>query len=121
MSEINADFENKIIERVTLEEYIKKFDSEIQNIFYDTYGRSLEAMPQNLLQSNLSMNRFLEGLLNLNNVRSQKIILMGLGLSPVQQRPYKKWLRHSVLQGNGFGKSNACLCGDLDPMLGARS
>jgi len=79
MSEINADFENEIIERVTLEECIKKFDPEIRNIFYDAFGSSLEAMPQNLLQSNLSMDRFLEGLLKLNNVRSQKIILMRLG------------------------------------------
>lgn len=79
MSEINADFENEIIERVTIEECIKKFDPEIRNIFYDAYGRSLEAMPQNLLQSNLSMDRFLEGLLSLNSTRSQKIILMRLG------------------------------------------
>ena len=79
MLEINSDFENEIIEKITLEEYIKQFDSEIRHIFYNTYGKSLEAMPQNLLQSNLSMNRFLEGLLNLNNVRSQKIILMRFG------------------------------------------
>ena len=79
MSEINADFENEIIERVTIEECIQKFDPEIRNIFYDAYGRSLEAIPQKLLQSNLSMDRFLEGLLKLNNVRSQKIILMRFG------------------------------------------
>lgn len=79
MSEISADFENEIIERITLEEYIKQFDPEIQNIFHNVYGRSLEAMPQNLLQSNLSMDRFLEGLLSLNSTRSQKIILMRLG------------------------------------------
>lgn len=57
---------------------IKQFDPEIRNIFCDEYGKSLEAMPQYLLQSNLSMDRFLEGLLNLNNVRSPKIILMRL-------------------------------------------
>lgn len=79
MREINMDFENEIIEKVTLEEHIRKFDPEIQNIFYDAYGKSLEAMPRNLLQSNLSMERFLEGLLNLNNVKSQKTILMRFG------------------------------------------
>lgn len=80
MSEISTDFENEIIEKITLEGYIKQFDSEIQNIFYNVYGKSLEAIPQNLLQSNLSMDRFLEGLLSLNNVRSQKNILMRLGI-----------------------------------------
>lgn len=80
MSEISTDFENEIIEKITLEGYIKQFDSEIQCIFYNVYGKSLEAIPQNLLQSNLSMDRFLEGLLSLNNVRSQKIILMRLGI-----------------------------------------
>ena len=79
MNKISMDFEDGIIEKVTLEEYIKKFDPEIQNIFYDAYGKSLEAMPRNLLQSNLSMDRFLEGLLKLNNVNSQKIILMRFG------------------------------------------
>lgn len=81
MSEISMNFANEIIEKVTLEEHIKKFDPEIQNIFYDAYGSSLEAMPQNLLQSNVSMDRFLEVLLNLNNVRSQKIILMRIGFA----------------------------------------
>ena len=80
MREINADVENEIIEKVMLEEYIKQFDSEIQNVFYTAYGKILEAIPQNLMQSNLSMDRFLEGLLSLNNVRSQKIILMRLGI-----------------------------------------
>lgn len=79
MCEINSDFEDEIIEKVTLEECIKKFDPEIRNIFYDAYGGSLKAMQQNLLQTNLSMDRFLERLLALNNVRSQKIILMRLG------------------------------------------
>lgn len=79
MSEINSDFENEIIEKITLEEYIKQFDPEIRNIFYDAYGRSLEAMPQKLLQSNMSMDRLLEGLLKVNNVKSQKIILMRFG------------------------------------------
>lgn len=79
MSEINVDFENEIIEKVTLQEYIRQFDSEIRKIFYNAYGKSLESIPQNLLQSNLSMDRFLEGLLKLNNVRSQKIILMRFG------------------------------------------
>lgn len=79
MSEISTDFENEIIEKIMLEEYIKKFAPEIRNVFYDVYGRTLEAMPQNLLQSSLAMERFVEGLLNLNNVRSQKIILMRLG------------------------------------------
>ena len=79
MSEISTDFESEIIEKITLEGYIKQFDPEIQVIFHNLYGKSLEAMPQNLLQSNLSMDRFLKGLLNLNNVRSQKIILMRLG------------------------------------------
>lgn len=79
MSEVNADFENEIIEKVILEEYILKFDPEIRSIFYDAYGSSLEAIPRKLLQSNLSMDRFLEGLLSLNNVRSQKIILMRFG------------------------------------------
>lgn len=79
MSEISVDFESEIIEKITLEGYIKQFDPEIQDIFKNVYGRSLEAMSQNLLQSNLSMDRFLEGLLSLNSVRSQKIILMRLG------------------------------------------
>lgn len=79
MTEISSDFENEIIEKITLEEYIKQFNPEIRNIFYDAYGKSLEAMPQNLPQANLSMDRFLEGLLNLNNVRFQKIILMRFG------------------------------------------
>ena len=79
MSEISTDYESEIIEKITLEGYIKQFNPEIQVIFHNLYGKSLEAMPQNLLQSNLSMDRFLKGLLNLNNVRSQKIILMRFG------------------------------------------
>lgn len=79
MSEISTDFENEIIEKITLEGYIKQFDPEIQDIFHNVYGKSLEAMPQNLMQSNLSMDRFLERLLDMKNVRSQKIILMRLG------------------------------------------
>ena len=79
MHEISTDFENEIIEKITLEGYIKQFDPEIQDIFHNAYGKSLEAMPQNLLQSNLSMDRFLEGLLSLNSTRSQKIILMRFG------------------------------------------
>ena len=79
MSEISTDFENEIIEKITLEGYIKQFDPEIQAIFHNVYGKSLEAMPQDLLQSNLSMDRFLEGLLSMNSTRSQKMILMRLG------------------------------------------
>lgn len=81
MSEISTDFENEIIEKITLEGYIKQFAPEIQDIFHNVYGKSLEAMPQNLLQSNLSMDRFMESLLSLNSTRSQKIVLMRLGFA----------------------------------------
>lgn len=79
MSEISTDFENEIIEKITLEGYIKQFAPEIQDIFHNVYGKSLEAMPQNLLQSNLSMDRFMESLLSLSSTRAQKIVLMRLG------------------------------------------
>ena len=79
MCEINAAFENEIIEKVTLEDYIKQFDPEIQNILYNTYGSSLEAMLQNMPQTNLSPDRFLERLLKMDNVRNQRIILMRFG------------------------------------------
>lgn len=75
----DTNIENEIIEKVMLEGYIKHFDPEIQKIFYHACGSSLDTMPQNLQQSNLSMDRLLEGLLSLNNVKSQKIILMRLG------------------------------------------
>ena len=79
MCETNTDYENENNEKVTPEDYIKQFNPEIQNIFYNTYGRDLESMPQNLPQTNLSLDRFLDRLLKLNNVNNQRILLMRFG------------------------------------------
>ncbi len=69
----------EIIDGVKLKELIMRFDPDIQDIFYDVCGSELEAIPQNWRSSNISMEQFLESLLKLNNVRSQKIILMRIG------------------------------------------
>ena len=80
LEQIIIDPEEEIIEKIILAEYISRFDPEIQTIFYDAYGKTLEAMPHTLLQSDLPMERFFEYLLMLKNPQSQRLILMRLGI-----------------------------------------
>lgn len=79
MEQLIVDPENEIIGRITLETYISDFDPEIRNIFYNAYGKNLENMPEGLLQTNISMERFLECLLMLTSIKAQMLILMRLG------------------------------------------
>lgn len=79
MEPLIIDPENEIIGRITLETYISDFDPEIQNIFFNAYGKNLESMPEALLQTNISMELFLESLLKLTNTKAQMLILMRLG------------------------------------------
>ena len=79
MEQLIIDPENEIIGRITLETYISDFDPEIQNIFFNAYGKNLESMPEALLQTNVSMELFLESLLKLTNTKAQMLILMRLG------------------------------------------
>lgn len=71
--------EDEIIEKITLEGYISQFDPNIQTVFFDVYGKKLEAISNDLLPSNLSLERFLECLLMLKDVESQMLVLMRLG------------------------------------------
>lgn len=71
--------EDEIIEKITLEGYISQFDPNIQTVFFDVYGKKLEAISLDLLPSNLSLERFLKCLLMLKDVESQMLVLMRLG------------------------------------------
>ncbi len=78
------NLEDEIIEKVDLQEYIKKFDPEIQNILYSAYGKNMEAMPKEVSHPHMKMEMLLQQLLKLNNVKSQKIILMRFGIATGQ-------------------------------------
>lgn len=71
--------EDEIIEKITLEGYISQFDPNIQTVFFDVYGKKLEAISLDLLPSNLTLERFLKCLLMLKDVESQMLVLMRLG------------------------------------------
>lgn len=80
MLETNYFDEDEIIDRITIKECIQKFDPEIQTIFYNAYGKDLEAIQKELLQVVPHAEDLLEKLLDHGNVRTQKIILMRLGI-----------------------------------------
>lgn len=75
-----VDPENEIIEKMTLQEYISRLDPEIQNIFYNAYGKTLESFPKELLQSEQVTERFFESLNMMDNAEQQKLILMRFGV-----------------------------------------
>ncbi len=80
MSDITESWEEEILAQVSIKEYIYKFDPEIQAIFYNSYGKNLDAIPKELLRSDSRIEEMLEQLLKLGSIRSQKIILMRLGI-----------------------------------------
>lgn len=79
MEQMIIEPEDEIIEKLTLKGYISQFDPEIQSVFFNAYGKNPEAIPHELLQSNLSMERFLECLLMMNDTKAQMVILMRFG------------------------------------------
>ena len=79
MEQLVVDPENEIIEKMTLQEHISRLDPEIQNIFYNAYGETLESFPKELLKSEQMMERFFEILNMMDNAEQQKLILMRLG------------------------------------------
>ena len=80
MSEINEIFEDAILAKLSIEKYIKEFDPEIQQVLYNSYGKNLEDLPKEFLNSNDGIGKILEQLLRLGNTMSQKIILMRFGI-----------------------------------------
>ena len=80
MSEINEILEDAIITKLSIEKYIKEFAPEIQQILYKSYGKNLEALPKEFLNSGDGTEKVLEQLLKLGNTTSQKIILMRFGI-----------------------------------------
>ena len=80
MSEINEIFEDAILAKLSIEKYIKEFDPEIQQILYKSYGKNLEDLPKEFLNSCDGIEKILEQLLKLGNTTSQKIILMRFGI-----------------------------------------
>ena len=77
MFEIDEIFEDTIITKISIEEYIKKFEPEIQQIFYDSYGENLENIPKE--GSGYWIVDMLESLLEFKNIKYQKVILMRFG------------------------------------------
>ena len=74
------NLEDIIIERISVQELVKKFQPEIQEILYNSYGAKLESLPERL-NSKTEMEDMLELLLELKDVKSQKIILMRYGIA----------------------------------------
>ena len=79
MENVNEIFEEQIMNKLIIEEYIKQFEPEIQTIFYHLYGENLEAIPEDLLQNPERAEKFFELLLTIHNVKHQKLILMRFG------------------------------------------
>ena len=79
MADMNETFEEEIMNKLIIEEYIKRFDPEIQKIFYHLYGENLEAIPEDLLHNVERAEKFFEILLTVHNVKHQKLILMRFG------------------------------------------
>lgn len=80
MEQLTIDPVNEIIEKMTLQEYISHLDPDIQNIFYNAYGKRLESFPKELLQSEQVTERFFECLYRMENAEQQKLILMRFGV-----------------------------------------
>ena len=80
MLETNEILEDAMIAKVDLEELIKEFDPDIQEIFYNSYGKNLEAIPTELLCPQDRGEGILNHLLKLRNARAQKVILMRFGV-----------------------------------------
>ena len=77
---MTENFEDVIIARMTAQECIENFDPEIQAIFYDRYGKNLEALPETFFHANFSVIDLMERLLKLPSVKHQKIILCRFGI-----------------------------------------
>ena len=80
MPDIVEFWEEEILTKVSIKEYIHKFNPEIQVIFFNSYGKDLEAIPKEFLHSDFRTEYMLEQLLKLGSTRSQKIILMRFGI-----------------------------------------
>ena len=80
MFELAENLEDVILSKIEIEQCIKDFDPEIQEIFYDAYGKNLEAIPKELLYPGCRTEDLLMMLQKLRSVRSQKVILMRFGI-----------------------------------------
>ena len=80
VQEMNETLEDIMITKIGIEERIRKFDPEIQKIFYDSYGEKLGALPRELLQPGCQTEELLEQLLKLGSVNAQKAVLMRFGI-----------------------------------------
>lgn len=73
MVDANEVLENEIIDLINIREYIERFDPEIKDILYDSLGRNLKEV------SKEDIEKFLESLLRLDNIKYQKFILLRYG------------------------------------------
>lgn len=78
-----VSFEEKLIARIDFQNFIKRLDPEIQQIFYNAYGKQLEKMPTIYLLNDRflrKVNDFLEIIDQVCSVPEQKVLLMRYGI-----------------------------------------
>ncbi|MBR5800872.1 MAG: hypothetical protein IKY23_12520 [Lachnospiraceae bacterium] len=76
----NNNFEDEILEKTLIAEYISKFSPEIRDVFYASYGKNLEALPQEMLKRDVKMDEFLKRILEVRKKDAQKVILLRVGI-----------------------------------------
>lgn len=82
MFEKTVSFEDKIIDRVDLQNSVKELDPEIQQILYDAYGAKLEKMPDiGFMGDRMFAKRIFQRMKQKRcTVFEQKILLMRYGI-----------------------------------------
>lgn len=78
-----VSFEEKLIARIDFQNFIKRLNPEIQQIFYNAYGKQLEKMPTIYLLNDRflrKVNDFLEIIDQVCSVPEQKVLLMRYGI-----------------------------------------
>lgn len=81
-----VSFEEKLIARIDFQNFIKRLNPEIQQIFYNAYGKQLEKMPTiYLLNDKFLIKDFLKIINQVCPVRQQKILFMRYGITTGRQ------------------------------------
>lgn len=78
-----VSFEEKLIARIDFQNFIKRLNPEIQQIFYNAYGKQLEKMPTIYLLNDRFLRKvkdFLEIIDQVCSVPEQKVLLMRYGI-----------------------------------------
>lgn len=78
-----VSFEEKLIARIDFQNFIKRLNPEIQQIFYNAYGDQLEKMPTIYLLNDRFLRKvkdFLEIIDQVCSVPEQKVLLMRYGI-----------------------------------------